>query len=48
MAEHCLHALRRAYPEVLASVRTKQIALEVLLVKEAYVHELQASGDLHL
>lgn len=39
-----MHALRKAYPEVLASVRTKQIALEVLLVKEAYVHELEASG----
>lgn len=43
-AERYLHALRMAYPEVMASVRTKQVAQEMLLVKEAYVHELKASG----
>ena len=40
-----LQALRAAYPEVLPSVRTKQVAQEMLLVKEEYVHELKASGD---
>ena len=34
-----------AYPEVMASIRTKQVAQEMLLVKEAYVHELKASGN---
>ncbi|KAA6417827.1 MAG: salt overly sensitive 1 [Trebouxia sp. A1-2] len=43
-AERYLHALRMAYPEVMASIRTKQVAQEMLLVKEAYVHELKASG----
>lgn len=44
-AERYLHALRMAYPEVMASIRTKQVAQEMLLVKEAYVHELKASGN---
>ena len=44
VAERYLRALRMAYPEVMASVRTKQVAQEMLLVKEAYVHELKASG----
>lgn len=44
-AERHLHALRTAYPEVMASIRTKQVAQEMLLVKEAYVHELKASGN---
>ena len=43
-AERYLQVLRMAYPEVLASIRTKQVAQEVLLVKEAYMHELKASG----
>ena len=45
VAERYLHVLRMAYPEVMASIRTKQVAQEMLLVKEAYVHELKASGD---
>ena len=45
VAEQYLHVLRMAYPEVMASIRTKQVAQEMLLVKEAYVHELKASGD---
>lgn len=44
--EQHLRALGAAYPEVLASVRTKQVAQEMLLVKEQYVHELKASGGL--
>ena len=43
--ERYLLSLRMAYPEVLASIRTKQVAQEMLLVKEAYIHELKASGD---
>ena len=34
-AERYLQSLRTAYPEVLASIRTKQVAQEMLLVKEA-------------
>ena len=44
LAEQLLCSVRMAYPEVLASIRTKQVAQEMLLVKEAYVHELKASG----
>ena len=44
VVEQHLCALHGAYPEVLASVRSRQVAQEMLLVKEAYIHELQASG----
>ena len=45
LAERYLYALRQAYPEVLASIRTKQVAQELLLFKEEYIGELEASGD---
>ena len=44
LAEQYLYAVRLAYPEVLACIRTMQVAQEMLLTKEAYVHELKASG----
>ena len=44
LVEQHLRALRIAYPEVMASIRTRQVAQEMLLVKEAYIHELKASG----
>lgn len=44
LVEQHLRALRVAYPEVMASIRTRQVAQEMLLVKEEYVHELKASG----
>ena len=43
--EQQLQALRAAYPEVIASIRTRQVAQEMLLVKEAYIHELKSSGE---
>ena len=44
-AERYLLSLRNAYAEIMASIRTKQVAQEMLLVKEAYIHELKASGE---
>ena len=45
LAERFLHAMRAAYPEVLASIRTKQVAQEMLHFKAEYIAELCSSGD---
>lgn len=44
LVEQHLKALRTAYPEVMASIRTRQVAQEMLLAKEAHIHELKSSG----
>lgn len=44
LVEQHLKALRIAYPEVMASIRTRQVAQEMLLAKEAHIHELKSSG----
>lgn len=44
LVEQQLKALRTAYPEVMASIRTRQVAQEMLLAKEAHIHELRSSG----
>ncbi|KAL3158150.1 Son of sevenless 1, variant 2 [Trebouxia sp. C0010 RCD-2024] len=44
LVEEQLKALRSAYPEVMASIRTRQVAQEMLLAKEAHIHELRSSG----
>ena len=44
LAERYLHAMRAAYPEVMASIRTKQVAQEVLHFKAEYISELCSSG----
>lgn len=44
LVEQHLKALRVAYPEVMASIRTRQVAQEMLLAKEAHIHELKSSG----
>ncbi|KAK9814099.1 hypothetical protein WJX72_000644 [[Myrmecia] bisecta] len=43
-AEAYLLATRQAFPEVLASIRSRQVAQEVLMVKEDYLHDLGRSG----
>ncbi len=45
LAERFLHAMRAAYPEVLASIRTKQVAQEMLHFKAEYIAELCSSGE---
>ena len=44
LVEQQLKALRAAYPEVMASIRTRQVAQEMLLAKEAHIYELKSSG----
>ena len=44
LAERFLHAMRAAYPEVLTSIRTKQVAQEMLHFKAEYIAELCSSG----
>lgn len=48
LVEQQLKALRAAYPEVMASIRTRQVAQEMLLAKEAHIHELKSSGEVHV
>ena len=45
LAERFLHAMRAAYPEVLTSIRTKQVAQEMLHFKAEYIAELCSSGE---